>query len=385
VSRVLFLTDRHPASGHGGGERTLSIYNALQKIAEVDLFLVPHPGARLIAKPGERLAHVLEDSRQVTSWYWRKRAYLLKDFRRDEGVYAAVGKAMDERGYDAFFGRYHLPLLAGCEEFGPSFVDADDLPMDTWSSPLPLFDSVRHLAYIRALSKHQTVFVTKQADVPRVRHRDARLLPCISTLPEQTGPIRGESVKGRMLFVGGTDWPPNGEGVRRFIEKSLPRVLARVPDAVLRVVGKKGTAVAGPAGVLAADFVPDLMPEYEQASIVVCPIYRGSGSIVKLAEAAAYGRAIVATPFAARGYEGILAAGKELVVAHSDDDFADACVKLLLDDQFRSTQAANAQRAAAEYLSQAAIDRSIGEAMKPWLESSTDRDNSMSPVSSVKT
>jgi hypothetical protein len=368
MSRILFLTDRHPASGHGGGERTLSIYNALRKIAEVDLFLVAHPGARLTAQPGERVAHVLEDPAQATPWYWRKRAYLLKDFRRDERVHAAVADAMRERRYDASFGRYHLPFLASCEEFAPSFVDVDDLPMDTWSSPLPLFDSVRRLAFLRALSKHQTVFVTKQADVQRVQHPDARLLPCISTLPDQTGPTRVPSVRGRMLFVGGTDWPPNGEGIRRFIDKSLPRILARVPEAVLRVVGKKGTAVAGPAGVSAADFVPDLLPEYEQASIVVCPIYRGGGSIVKLAEAAAYGRAIVATPFAARGYEGILEAGRDLVVAHSDEEFADACVKLLLDDGLRSTLQANALRAATGHLDQAAIDKSIREAVIPSLK-----------------
>ncbi len=366
--RILYLTDRHPASGHGGGERTLSVYNALRKIAEVDLFLVAHPGARIQAGPGERIVHLLEDPAAATRWYWRKRAYLLKDFRRDQRVHAAVGEAMRERGYAAFFGRYHLPFLAGCEDFGPCFIDVDDLPMDTWSSSISLFNTLRRRAYFRALVPYKTVFVTKTADVRRLPHPDVRVLPCISTLPDQTGPVHGESMPGRMLFVGGTAWPPNREGIVRFIGNILPHVRAQVPHAVLRVVGKQGTVVAGPQGVSAADFVPDLLPEYQQASVVICPIYRGGGSIVKLAEAAAYGRPIVATSFAARGYEGILVPGRDLLVADSDQEFAQACIRLLQDDQLRATLSAHTLHAATEHLGQAAIDRSIREAMIPWMK-----------------
>ncbi|MEO8313431.1 MAG: glycosyltransferase [Pseudomonadota bacterium] len=368
MSRILYITDRRPASGHGAGERTLSIYNALRKIAEVDLLFIAYPGVAIEANPGERVVHLLEGSAKPTQWYWRKRAYLLKDFRRDKRVHAVVAEAMRERNYAAFFGRYHLPLLTGCEDFGPSFIDVDDLPMDTWSSPLPLFDSIRRLAFFRALSRQQTVFVTKQADLQRIRHPDVRLLPCISTLPDQTGPIQGAGASGRMLFVGSTAWAPNREGIVRFIEKCLPRIRERVPGAVLRVVGKGGTVVAGPAGVSAADFVPDLFAEYQQASIVICPIHRGGGSIVKLAEAAAYGRPIVATPYAARGYEGILKPGSELLVAESDEEFAQVCANLLLDDHLRATLSVNARRAAEGHLDQSAIDRSIGEAMLPRMK-----------------
>jgi glycosyltransferase involved in cell wall biosynthesis len=365
MKRILYISDRYPAVGHGGGERALSIYNALKRIAEVDLFVIAIPVARFPPDPQVRIVHLLDDDSKATRWYWRRRAYLLKDFRPDPKVHAALREVVREKHYDAFFGRYHMPFLAGAHVFGPSFIDVDDLPMDTWSSPLPGFNTLRRMAFARALSHQSTAFVTKQADVRRLEHPDVRLLPCISTMPDRTGPLRGSAVDGRMLFVGGQDWPPNREGISRFISQSLPLVRARSPGALLRVVGRHGSSLNGPEGVDAADFVPELVPDYEQASIVVCPIRRGGGSVVKLAEAAAYGKAIVATPYAARGYEGILEPGRDLLVAESDEEFADACVRLLQDARLRTTLAANALRAATGKLDQAAMDGIIREAMLP--------------------
>jgi glycosyltransferase involved in cell wall biosynthesis len=371
MSRILYIVDVRPTSGYGGGERTLSIYNALRRIADVDLFLVALPGSLMAAEPGEHFVRLLADTEQATKWYWRKHKYLLKDFRPNARMTAVLRSAHEAGSYDAYFGRYHLPLMAGCARFGPSFVDVDDLPMDTWSSRVPLFDSVRRLAFFKALSGFKTVFVTKNRDVGRIRHPDVRVLPCISTLPEATGPALGESEPGRMFFVGGLEWPPNRTGIQQFIDKSLPRIRERIPGALLRVVGRNGSVVAGPPGVSAAGFVPELLPEYVQASIVVCPIRSGSGSIVKLAEAAAYGKPIVATRFAARGFEGILEPDRDFLVADSDEEFADACVKLLLDDSLRSTLSANIKKAAAGRLDQSAIDNGIRAAMAPWLPDST--------------
>ncbi|MEO8313433.1 MAG: glycosyltransferase family 4 protein [Pseudomonadota bacterium] len=367
MSRILYIVDVRPTSGYGGGERTLSIYNALRKIADVDLLLVAMPGSLMQAEPGEHFVRLLADTEQATRWYWRKHKYLLKDFRPNERVRAVLSSAAEARGYDAYFGRYHFPLMADCARFGPSFVDVDDLPMDTWTSRVPLFDSVRRFAFFNALSDFKTVFVTKNKDVGRIKHPDVRVLPCISTLPEKTGPALGESESGRMLFVGGLEWSPNRAGIQQFIDKSLPRIRERVPDALLRVVGRNGADVAGPRGVSAAGFVPDLLPEYVQASVVVCPIRSGSGSIVKLAEAAAYGKPIVATRFAARGFEGILDPGRDFLVADSDEEFSDACVKLLGDGGLRATLSANIRKAAAGRLDQLAIDNGVRAALEPWL------------------
>jgi len=227
---------------------------------------------------------------------------------------------------------------------------------------------MRQLVFYRALSRFKTVFVTKRVDIGKINHRDIRVLPCISTRPDETGPILNQGMSQRMLFLGGTALPPNREGIDRFIKKSLPRIREHVPDAALRVVGAECKSVAGPAGVSADNFVPDLAPEYMQARVVVCPIRRGAGANVKLAEAAAYGKAIVATPFAARGFEGILEPGRDLLVAESDDDFADRCIELLRDDSLRQRIASNAKHIASRALNQSTIDQIIRDAVSPWLK-----------------
>src|SRR5712691_10041812 len=90
MKRILLISGCRPAPGHGAGERTLSIYNALLKLAEVDVLLVAWPNVRIPARQGEHVLHLLDDPEDATRWYWRKRAYLLRDFRADRGVAAAV-------------------------------------------------------------------------------------------------------------------------------------------------------------------------------------------------------------------------------------------------------------------------------------------------------
>lgn len=367
MNRILLITDRRPIPGHGGGERTLSIYNALRRIAEVDVLLLLPPGVAGEAGPGEYVIRLGKEADAANPWYWRRRTYLLQDLRPDRRVRQEFEALVRARRYDAFFGRYHLPFLTGCTDFGPSFVDVDDLITDTWSSPVPLFDRLRRHVYHRALSHYRTVFVTKQADARKLRHPDLRLLPCISTQPERTGPISYGGVPGRMLFVGWMNWPPNRDAVNWFIQNCLTPIRERFPDAVLRVVGRHGSSIAGPEGVSAADFVPELEEEYRQASIVVCPTLSGTGSVVKLAEAVAYGLPVVATAHAARGYEGLLEPGRDFAVASSAEEFISACIQLLSDDRRRNAMAASARQTSVGRLDQLAIDNCIRDAVTPWL------------------
>ena len=43
ANRILFISDEHPRPGYGGGERVLSIYNALNKLGEVHVLFVASP------------------------------------------------------------------------------------------------------------------------------------------------------------------------------------------------------------------------------------------------------------------------------------------------------------------------------------------------------
>lgn len=367
MPRLLLLSNCRPAPGDGSGERTQSIYNALARLGHVDVLIVPPANTPILDNTSEHVVNLLDDPRRATSWYWRKQLYFFRDFRPNRRVAEKVRELHRQHPYDVFFGRYHLSFLADTTNLGPSFVDIDDVPVDTWTSRIPLVDRSRHRLLIYAMRRFKTVFVTKPADVSKLVHDDIRVLPCISTRPSATGPITHQGSDKRMLFVGGKWHTPNNEGIARFIANCLPKIREQVPDAFLRLIGAGRKVLDGTEGISADDFIDTLVDEYRRATLFVCPIYRGAGSLIKLAEAAGYGLPIVTTTFAARGYEGILRPGRDMLVAESDEEFAYYCVDLLRDRQQRDALGNNAKAAAAANLRQANIDKIIADAVEPYL------------------
>jgi glycosyltransferase involved in cell wall biosynthesis len=326
----------------------------------------------MLNNTAEYVVNLLDDPQHATPWYWRKQLYLFRDFRLDKRVAAKVRELHRRHPYDAFFGRYHLSFLGDTTSLGPSFVDIDDLPVDIWTSRIPLIDQSRHKLLVYALRGFKTVFVTKSADVRKLVHDDIRVLPCISTRPSMTGPITYQGRDKRLLFIGGRWHTPNNDGISSFMANCLPKIREQIPDAFLRLIGSGYKDLDGAEGISAEDFIDDLVDEYRQAAVFVCPIYRGAGSLVKLAEAAGYGQAIVTTTFASRGYEGILRPGRDMLVAESDEQFAHYCVALLINRQQRDELGNNARTAAAANLQQANIDNIIASAMAPYLPRAAD-------------
>jgi glycosyltransferase involved in cell wall biosynthesis len=358
--RSLFISTERPEPGYGAGERSLSICNALARLGEVETMVVVYPGGPGHSeRPGEHVVRLLDDERDATRWYWRRRKYSLADYRADRRVARFVAELHAKRPFDLFFGRYQLPLLAACARLGPTFVDLDDVPVNVAATKPAAFGAVQRAWLRRALAPLRGVFVTKQADAALVSHPRVAVLPCISTQPEKSRALGPDGAPRRLLFVGGLRWAPNRDGVTHFVDSVLPKIRARFPDATLRLVGEGGDIVRGREGVDVAGFAKDLAAEYEAASVVIVPVRSGAGACVKLAEAAGFGRPIVATPFAARGYEGILDPDRDMIVAPGDEEFASGCVELLSDAPRRAALAGSARRTAAEQLSQGAIDRIV--------------------------
>lgn len=364
--RILFISTERPEPGFGAGERSLSICNALAKLGELHTLVVVDPGRPSHPPgPGAHVVHLRGTDGPVTSWYWRKRKYLLADYRADRNVAGAVRQLHRDHRFDFFFGRYHLPILADCARLGPTCVDLDDVPINLTHTRPALLGQMQAALLRRSLAPMRRVFVTKRGDVPRVSHPRVEVLPCISTQPDGAGATPPPSpTEPRLLFVGGLGWPPNREGVAHFVERVLPRVLAQVPGARLRLVGEHGEFAQGVAGVEVVGFAKDLAAEYRQAAAVVVPIRRGAGSCVKLAEAAGFGRPVVATGFAALGYEGLLEPGRDLLAADGDEEFAAHCVRLLTDAAYGAALAKSAKAAADLHLSQPAIDRIVAAAVR---------------------
>jgi len=365
MARLLFITYDRLEGGHGGGERSLSIHRALSRLGEVNTLYVDRGWPPFEVRPGDDVVRSLHWTDQPTRWFWRKKGYLLRDYRPDRRVSQAVHALHRKHHFDAIVGRYSTPILGSCASLAPSFIDIDCLLDDPVPRLFPM--GLKRLAFGCGLSGFKCAFVTRKSDVDKVPHPDVRVLPCISSQPLSAAKRENRGIGRRILFVGGFGHRPNVEGLGRFIRNSLPIIRRYLPDTVLRAVGSGTDSLQPQDGVEGMGFTNDIHKEYLDADISICTIWQGGGACVKLAEAAGFGMAIVATRYAAGGYEGILEPGRDLLAADTDEGLAHCCVDLLKDDFQRTQIGERARAVASTMLSQGAIDRIVEESVGPWL------------------
>ena len=170
-----------------------------------------------------------------------------------------------------------------------------------------------------------------------------------------------------LLFVG-SNAAPNVDGLRWFIDEALPKVLARRPQVRVLVAGSVARDVHDvPPAVQMLGIVPDLAPLYARAAVVLSPLRAGSGLKIKLVEALAQGKAIVATSTTLQGISE--ETGDAVRVADTSDAFANAIVDLLEDADRRQALAEAALAAAATHFSfeacMGALQATVAEALAP--------------------
>jgi glycosyltransferase involved in cell wall biosynthesis len=182
--------------------------------------------------------------------------------------------------------------------------------------------------------------------------------PGVDPPPTASDPLGADPP--RILFVGSFRHPPNIEAALRLALDVLPRVRERVPEARLEIVGDsppRELRRLGTPHVRLTGRVPDVRPFLDDAAVVVAPLRLGGGMRVKVLDALAAGKALVATPTALAGLP--VVPGEHALVAESDAELSEALVQLLTDGGRRGALGAAArawaleelawERAAAEY------------------------------------
>jgi glycosyltransferase involved in cell wall biosynthesis len=172
----------------------------------------------------------------------------------------------------------------------------------------------------------------------------------IGTVPNAVAvPTRVERAPGgeRLLFVGNLTYEPNRAAARLLATEVLPRVRGVRPGATLDLVGEPDRSLAdlgAIAGVRLTGAVPAVEPYYATADVVVAPLRHGSGTRIKVLEAFAHCRPLVATAAAVRGLD--VTPGREFARGESADELAHAVDRVLAD---RAGTAVMVERAA-EYV-----------------------------------
>lgn len=157
----------------------------------------------------------------------------------------------------------------------------------------------------------------------------------------------GHEVENTVLYMGGMDWYPNRDAVDFFAYCILPQLRQLVPDVRFVVAGRNPPAhfqarLETEAGVRFTGTVPDMRPEIAKASVCVVPLRMGSGTRLKILEAAAMSRAIVSTSVGAEGLRFL--ESEEIIRTDTPDSFAQAVADLLHDNPRRKAMGQKARK-----------------------------------------
>ncbi len=139
-----------------------------------------------------------------------------------------------------------------------------------------------------------------------------------------------ERRENTILFLGALFSDFNRDALRYFSGEVMPLVRARIPDAVLQVVGYGADdEMRREAGenVIFTGGVGDILPYLGTCTLMVLPLRFCGGVRIRLMEAAAMGTPVVSTPIAVAGM--LVEPGRDYLEAESAQDMADAVVTVL--------------------------------------------------------
>lgn len=152
-------------------------------------------------------------------------------------------------------------------------------------------------------------------------------------------PMSAVAARRALIFVGSLNWYPNIAAVRFLLSQVWPSLKAAVPDLHLDIVGSAPPrdllelAAAAP-GVVMHGYVNDVRPLMSAATLYVCPIRDGGGTKLKLLDAFAMGKCVVAHPIACEGIEVI--PGRHVELAESAESFVERIRHLLQEPRARA-------------------------------------------------
>ncbi len=184
--------------------------------------------------------------------------------------------------------------------------------------------------------------------------------------------------KPLVVFSGSMDWEPNIDGVHFFCKNVWPQVLAQVPDARFRIVGRDPhprVKRLASESVEVTGTVPSVVDHLREAAVLVVPLRIGGGTRIKIYEGMAMGKATVSTTAGAEGLD--VQHRHDILIADDPSDFANAIVSFLRDDEMRCRYEAAAAATAHKY-DWSVITRRFVEVLHRTIDAAADRGASQS-------
>lgn len=152
-------------------------------------------------------------------------------------------------------------------------------------------------------------------------------------------PADHDGAPGHLLFVGSMGWYPNAAAATYLVRDIWPVLVRQDPQLRLTLVGPSPPpslrkAAATDPRICVTGFVDDVRPYFAGAQIYLCPIQDGGGTRLKVLDALAMGRPVVATSLAVEGLG--LEPGIHFLPAETPQQFAQQVARLRSTAQLRA-------------------------------------------------
>jgi len=141
-----------------------------------------------------------------------------------------------------------------------------------------------------------------------------------------------------ILSVGTFNWLPNVEATKFLIEKVWPIIKSKLPQARLWIVGNNPSPEiisfdTKDPQITITGGIPDIRDAFNEAHLLMAPVFSGKGTRYKILEAMASKTPIVATPTAVEGLG--VEEGKHVLTSQSAEGLAEQALKVLSDSKLQ--------------------------------------------------
>lgn len=177
--------------------------------------------------------------------------------------------------------------------------------------------------------------------------------------------------KNSLVFIGSMNWYPNIEAADFLLTEIFPKVKEKEPDAIIDIIGVAPpisiTKHHNPAnGINIHGFVNDIRDLFGSAYLYICPISDGGGTKLKILDAMAMGKAIIANPVACEGIK--LKDRESVIFCETAEDFVTAILALYKDPDMVKTLGVNARALAEKDFSFVKIGGKLVETFQQCIE-----------------
>ncbi|UCG26926.1 MAG: glycosyltransferase [Bacteroidales bacterium] len=170
-----------------------------------------------------------------------------------------------------------------------------------------------------------------------------------------------EPVSSSLFYIGALDWIPNQEGLTWFLSEVWTKIRAKIPDLTFHVAGRNApprmVAYLQQEGIDFKGEVPDAREFIEPKSIMVVPLFSGSGIRVKIIEGMGLGKTVITTSVGAEGINGTN--GYHFVIADTAETFTNSLLELLGKPELQRKFGENARQFVKENFNNLVISQNL--------------------------